>query len=146
MAASKSSIVELVREQERLLPIANIGRLMRVPLPNACKIARDAKEIVQECVSEFIGFVTSEASERLAQEKRKTITGDDIMLALQTLGFQDYLPFLKRFLHDYRNTLKSDSHQGPSKKARLAQSDDSQSSATLRIDDIDDSLIPNNLL
>ena len=48
------------REQDRFLPIANISRIMKKALPPNGKIAKDAKETVQECVSEFISFVTSE--------------------------------------------------------------------------------------
>ena len=49
-----------VREQDRFLPIANISRIMKKALPPNAKIAKDAKETVQECVSEFISFITSE--------------------------------------------------------------------------------------
>lgn len=49
-----------VREQDRYLPIANISRIMKKALPANGKIAKDAKDTVQECVSEFISFVTSE--------------------------------------------------------------------------------------
>ena len=49
-----------VREQDRFLPIANISRIMKKSLPGNAKIAKDAKETVQECVSEFISFITSE--------------------------------------------------------------------------------------
>lgn len=49
-----------MREQDRFLPIANIGRIMKKGLPANGKIAKDAKDTVQECVSEFISFVTSE--------------------------------------------------------------------------------------
>ena len=49
-----------VREQDRYLPIANISRIMKKSLPANAKIAKDAKETVQECVSEFISFITSE--------------------------------------------------------------------------------------
>ncbi|RRT79574.1 hypothetical protein BHE74_00006268 [Ensete ventricosum] len=49
-----------VREQDRFLPIANIIRIMKKALPANAKIAKDAKETMQECVSEFISFVTSE--------------------------------------------------------------------------------------
>jgi hypothetical protein len=49
------------KEQERFLPIANIGRIMRRGVPENGKIAKDAKESIQECVSEFISFITSES-------------------------------------------------------------------------------------
>lgn len=48
------------KEQDRYLPIANISRIMKKGLPANGKIAKDAKDTMQECVSEFISFVTSE--------------------------------------------------------------------------------------
>nr|GEX17680.1 nuclear transcription factor Y subunit B-10-like isoform X1 [Tanacetum cinerariifolium] len=91
-----------VREQDRFLPIANIGRIMKKALPTNGKMAKDAKETVQECVSEFISFVTSEASDKCQREKRKTINGDDLLWAMATLGFEDYIEPLKLYLNRYR--------------------------------------------
>eukprot|EP01026_Neomeris_dumetosa_P053624 TRINITY_DN4790_c0_g1_i2.p2 TRINITY_DN4790_c0_g1~~TRINITY_DN4790_c0_g1_i2.p2 ORF type:complete len:271 (-),score=29.74 TRINITY_DN4790_c0_g1_i2:1416-2144(-) len=91
-----------VREQDRFLPIANISRIMKKALPSNAKIAKDAKETVQECVSEFISFITSEASDKCQREKRKTINGDDLLWAMSTLGFEDYIEPLKLYLHKYR--------------------------------------------
>jgi nuclear transcription Y subunit beta len=48
------------KEQDRFLPVANIGLIMRRAVPENGKIARDARESIQECVSEFISFITSE--------------------------------------------------------------------------------------
>lgn len=52
--------VAAIREHDRLLPIANVARIMKQAVPINAKIAKDAKETVQKCVSEFISFVTSE--------------------------------------------------------------------------------------
>jgi len=60
---------------------------------------------VQECVSEFISFITSEASERCHQEKRKTINGEDILFAMSTLGFDMYVEPLKVYLQKFREVL-----------------------------------------
>ncbi|KAD7480047.1 hypothetical protein E3N88_03183 [Mikania micrantha] len=152
------------REQDRFLPIANISRIMKKALPANGKIAKDAKDTVQECVSEFISFVTSEyaqngflqtlasfllqiiapvlhvlgvlahalrqtlfllkfyecnfmklnfilcfwvvlrirASDKCQKEKRKTINGDDLLWAMATLGFEDYIEPLKVYLSRYR--------------------------------------------
>ncbi|RVW56809.1 Nuclear transcription factor Y subunit B-8 [Vitis vinifera] len=100
-----------VREQDRYLPIANISRIMKKALPANGKIAKDAKETLQECVSEFISFITSEyedfvftcrASDKCQKEKRKTINGDDLLWAMATLGFEDYIDPLKVYLHRFR--------------------------------------------
>ncbi|KAK9158168.1 hypothetical protein Scep_004742 [Stephania cephalantha] len=109
-----------VREQDRYLPIANISRIMKKALPANGKIAKDAKETVQECVSEFISFITSEASDKCQREKRKTINGDDLLWAMATLGFEDYIDPLKAYLNRYRemegDTKGSVKGDGSSKK------------------------------
>ncbi|KAF8182413.1 transcriptional activator [Mycena galopus ATCC 62051] len=90
------------REQDRFLPIANVSRIMKAAVPPSTKIGKDAKECVQECVSEFISFITSEAAERSLGEKRKTIGGEDILYAMNTLGFDDYAEVLKIYLAKLR--------------------------------------------
>jgi len=97
-----------LREQDRFLPIANVARIMKRAIPETGKIAKDAKECVQECVSEFISFITSEASDRCHQEKRKTINGEDILFAMTTLGFDNYVEPLKLYLTKYRESIKGD--------------------------------------
>lgn len=91
-----------VREQDRFLPIANVSRIMKKALPANAKISKDAKDTVQECVSEFISFITGEASDKCQREKRKTINGDDLLWAMSTLGFEDYVEPLKLYLQKYR--------------------------------------------
>lgn len=84
------------------MPIANIAKIMKRGIPEPGKIAKDARECVQECVSEFISFITSEASDRCHMEKRKTINGEDILFAMTTLGFDNYVEPLKLYLQKYR--------------------------------------------
>ncbi|KAJ8909274.1 hypothetical protein NQ315_000497 [Exocentrus adspersus] len=91
-----------LREQDRFLPIANVAKIMKKAIPETGKIAKDARECVQECVSEFISFITSEASDRCHMEKRKTINGEDILFAMSTLGFDNYVEPLKIYLQKYR--------------------------------------------
>lgn len=98
---------------------------MKTALPDNAKIAKEAKECMQECVSEFISFITSEgtyrcgaiewrlsahvatltsetASEKCQQEKRKTVNGEDILFAMTSLGFENYGEALKIYLARYR--------------------------------------------
>ncbi|KAK6924145.1 Transcription termination factor, mitochondrial/chloroplastic [Dillenia turbinata] len=92
------------KEQDRFLPIANVSRIMKKSLPATAKISKEAKETVQECVSEFISFITGEASDKCQREKRKTINGDDLLWAMTTLGFESYVGPLKVYLNKYRET------------------------------------------
>ncbi|GBP27628.1 Nuclear transcription factor Y subunit beta [Eumeta japonica] len=96
-----------LREQDRFLPIANIAKIMKRAIPENGKIAKDARECVQECISEFISFVTSEASDRCLVEKRKTINGEDVLFAMNALGFDNYVEPLKLYLKKYRDMVLS---------------------------------------
>ena len=42
------------------MPLHNVARTMRNAIPPNGKVSKDAKECMQECVSEFISFITSE--------------------------------------------------------------------------------------
>ena len=77
-----------VREQDRFLPIANISRIMKKALPANAKIAKDAKETVQECVSEFISFITSECD-----PSHPSRAADDVAPSLQS--YPPSMPYLK---------------------------------------------------
>ena len=92
----------MLREQDRFLPICNIIKIMKIPVPENGKIAKDARECIQECVSEFISFITSEAIERSMSENRKTVNGDDLLYAFSNLGFDNYVEPLSLYLHKYR--------------------------------------------
>jgi nuclear transcription Y subunit beta len=93
----------MLREQDRLLPIANVSRIMKMAVPPNAKISKEAKETMQECVSELISFITSEASDRCNQDKRKTINGEDIIWAMGNLGLDNYVQLLKIYLLKYKD-------------------------------------------
>ncbi|CAO2181806.1 unnamed protein product [Urochloa humidicola] len=89
---------------DNLLPIANVGRIMKDVLPPHAKISKHAKETIQECATEFVGFITGEASERCRRERRKTINGDDIYHAMRSLGLDHYADAMRRYLQRYRES------------------------------------------
>ncbi|KAI5299664.1 hypothetical protein KEM56_003063 [Ascosphaera pollenicola] len=133
-----------VKEQDRWLPIANVARIMKTALPDNAKIAKEAKECMQECVSEFISFITSEgppfaippfnlrflvltsqaASEKCQQEKRKTVNGEDILFAMTSLGFENYSEALKIYLAKYRETQTNRTENQPGASQSQTQPSD----------------------
>lgn len=92
------------------MPIANVTRIMRRILPPHAKISDDAKETIQECVTEFISFITGEANAKCNQEFRKTVTPEDVLKAMGTLGLDNYAEALTVFLNKHR---AQDPDRGP---------------------------------
>lgn len=91
-----------IKEQDRYLPIANVTRVMKKALPTSAKLSKEARECIQECASEFISFVTSQAMDKCLLEKRKTLNGEDLLHAMFSLGFEHYSEMLKIYLAKYR--------------------------------------------
>ncbi|EEF49857.1 nuclear transcription factor Y subunit B-4 [Ricinus communis] len=110
----------MVDEQDRLLPIANVCRVMKQILPPTAKISKEAKETMQECATEFISFVTGEASDKCHKENRKTVNGDDICWALSSLGFDNYAEAIVRYLHKFREAEREKVINNQSKAAAAA--------------------------
>jgi len=72
------------------------------------KIAGKGVETLQEIVTEFILFVTSEACERAEKKGRHTIQGQDVLDSLYNLGFDDYHLHVREYYQKYQNTMKQD--------------------------------------
>mmetsp|Transcript_24566 Transcript_24566/g.38113 ORF Transcript_24566/g.38113 Transcript_24566/m.38113 type:complete len:80 (+) Transcript_24566:81-320(+) len=73
-----------------------------LPKDKEAKIAKDARETVQECVSDFISFITSEACDKCLADKRRTINGNDLLYAMKQLGFERYLENLQLYFEKYQ--------------------------------------------
>lgn len=80
------SLARGIPHWQRYLPIANVGRLMKKCLPDTTKVSKDAKECVQECTSEFISFITSEAADKCLDENRSVFFLVVLDLTLSTNG------------------------------------------------------------
>ncbi|CAI4228335.1 unnamed protein product [Auanema sp. JU1783] len=103
---------QVILDQERFLPIANVARIMKRVIPESGKLAKEAKECVQECVSEFISFLTSEASDKCLAEKRRTITADDLLDALASTGLVKYVDPVKALLNRHKASNKFTNSNG----------------------------------
>ena len=93
---------------EENLPISNISKIMKNYLDENMKISKEAKEMSEDCVTEFICFITSEASDKCKREKRKTVNGQDIITVMKHLGFDNYVTILQAYFYKYRKSLENE--------------------------------------
>lgn len=93
----------VVQDGDLRISTNSLLRIMRRALPPQGQISDDAKDAVKMCVNEFIGIITSEANERCKEESRQIIAAEDLIWAMDSLGFDDYIRPLTRYLERYRN-------------------------------------------
>ncbi|TMW55282.1 hypothetical protein Poli38472_013173 [Pythium oligandrum] len=87
----------------------------------AVKVDDAAAVLMQECVSEFLLFLTSEARDYSMMEKKKTtITGTHVVQATQNLGFTSYAKVLGRY-NDKIRKMQDDQAQKKLEKKLLAK-------------------------
>ncbi|CAN6197971.1 unnamed protein product [Urochloa humidicola] len=86
--------------KEAKIPMLTVARIMRHASPRDSKITTEA-EAVTQCVAEFNAVVTHAAVEECRQDRRTTVTGDDLILAMKNLGFDDYVEPLTLYLDRY---------------------------------------------
>ncbi|BFU18897.1 CBF/NF-Y transcription factor family protein [Entamoeba histolytica HM-1:IMSS-B] len=91
------------------LPVANTTRVMKnsVSMPNgsAVRISKDAQEYMTEVATEFLSFIASEAADvpKGSVKPKHTLTGTDIIDALDRLGFEDYCLSLQKHLKHFHH-------------------------------------------
>ncbi|CAN6197972.1 unnamed protein product [Urochloa humidicola] len=86
------------------IPKAILTRMMRQAMPGNSKIGADAKEAMDLCVAEFAAVLMRAATQECRRDRRLTITGDDLVVGLGNLGFDDYAGPLAEFLRRYRES------------------------------------------
>lgn len=96
----------VLKTTDRLLPIANISKIMKGSIPSMAKVAKDSKEMMQKSASEFIAIVTCRAKDICDLEARKTITGDDLIRAMDDLDMPYYAEITKKYYEQYKKMIE----------------------------------------
>ena len=87
---------------DRQMPIANIANIMKDAMPPNAKISREAKELMGKCASEFIAIITCRAKDICECEARKTVTGEDLIRAMEDLDLPYYSEIMKILLEKFK--------------------------------------------
>ena len=98
-------------DEELTLPRAAINKMIKEKIPNF-RVANDARELILQCSTEFIHLLSSEASEICDKQQKKTITPEHALLALNSLGYSD-------FVKDAESVLQECRHVDAEKKRKL---------------------------
>ncbi|KAF3617323.1 hypothetical protein FXO38_34049 [Capsicum annuum] len=78
---------------------------MHKTLPIHATINDDAVEAIQKIMSYFIHRITIKANEYCHMDKRKIVTTEDIIWAMNNVGLHNYEKLLTHYLHKYRQEI-----------------------------------------
>ena len=87
--------LEPLREQDRLLPLANVARLSSRCLGKDPKVSRESKLIMQELLTEHLCFNTSEAHDVSKRACHKAILVEDMLKSFEDLDLGSFTPAMK---------------------------------------------------
>ncbi|KAK3088731.1 hypothetical protein FSP39_023090 [Pinctada imbricata] len=76
-------------DDELSIPRAALNKMIKELIPTV-RVANDARELILNCCTEFIHFVSSEANDICNKQNKKTISPEHILAALENLGFGAY--------------------------------------------------------
>lgn len=73
------------------LPKATVNKFANeVASSSEVRLTSDTRELIAECCSEFVQLLSSEANDICEKEKKKTITPEHVLRALEQLGLDRF--------------------------------------------------------
>ena len=100
-------MIERGVEDEPGLPRLTVNNMIKEILPDT-KVAKESKDLIINCCSEFIHLLSTEANE-LAEKSKKAhtlITPDHVIQSLINLGFNEYIPEVTLAYTEFKDTYK----------------------------------------
>ncbi|KAG1466055.1 hypothetical protein G6F56_004766 [Rhizopus delemar] len=93
-------------DDELSLPKATVQKLISEMMPEDVVCAKDTRDLLIDCCVEFIHLIASESNEICDKETKKTIAGEHVISALQTLGFEEYVEEVEEVYKDHKKQQK----------------------------------------
>ena len=84
------------------LPSAAVSKLIKDCVPQSCKISDEADTAIRKAASVFVLFATSSASAVTKESSRRTITGPDVVKAMEGMEFDKFVEPLENCLMIWR--------------------------------------------
>lgn len=94
------------RLEDLNLPISVVSRLVKEALPDGISIAKEARTGLAKVASVFVLYVTSASTNVAKKAGRKTLTGQDVLDAMEDIEFEKFIEPLKESLEIYKASLK----------------------------------------
>ena len=94
------------RFEDLNLPNAVVTRIIKEALPEGVTIGKEARMAVAKAASIFILYLTSTANTIAKKGNRKTLSGTDVIQAMEDIEFEQFINPLKEALETFKKSQK----------------------------------------
>ncbi|XP_023938314.1 DNA polymerase epsilon subunit 3 [Bicyclus anynana] len=84
------------------LPLTVVTRIVKETLPEGVAISKEARTGLAKAASVFVLYVTSAATNIVKNNKRKALTGQDVLEAMTDIEFDRFVEPLREALENYK--------------------------------------------
>jgi len=88
-------------------PLACVRRILKNTLPSSTNVGKDASAAYARAAGIFVIYITACANDFARENRRQTITANDVLAAIKELDFDEFTPQLLSFLENYRSAEKT---------------------------------------
>ncbi|XP_076343271.1 DNA polymerase epsilon subunit 3-like [Tachypleus tridentatus] len=111
------------RTEDFNLPNSVITRIVKEALPDGVNISKEARSAFSKAASIFVLYATSSANNFALKAKRKTLSGNDVLTAIQDMEFEKFLEPLQESLEAFRKEKAKKNELGGKGKRKKPESD-----------------------
>uniref|UniRef100_A0A1E1WZB4 DNA polymerase epsilon subunit 3 n=1 Tax=Amblyomma aureolatum TaxID=187763 RepID=A0A1E1WZB4_9ACAR len=106
------------RPEDLNLPLSVVTRIVKDALPDGVNVSKEARAALAKAASVFVLYTTSCANNFAMKGKRKTVTGADIISAMEEMEFESFIDTLSGNLEQFRqgktkkDAIRAKKHEG----------------------------------
>lgn len=113
------------RPEDLNLPNAVVGRIIKDAIPEGVNVSKEARLAISKAASVFVLYATSCSNNYALKAKRKTISAQDVLSAMEEMEFEQFVEPLNDALEAFRS-------QQQGKKERKKEKETSNTSESDR--------------
>ncbi|KAK0181382.1 hypothetical protein PV327_003674 [Microctonus hyperodae] len=106
------------------LPNAVVTRIIKEALPDGVTIGKEARVAIAKAASIFILYLTTSANTVAKKGNRKTITGADVIQAMEDIEFDRFIDSLKEALENFKKSQREKKDASTKKKQQKKDEED----------------------
>ncbi|XP_077986377.1 DNA polymerase epsilon subunit 3-like [Glandiceps talaboti] len=114
------------RPEDLNLPNSVVARIVKEAIPDGVNVSKEARSAISRAASVFVLYATACANNFALKGKRKTLTGPDVLAAMEEMEFEHFVEPLRENLEAFKKEQKDKKEATEKKKKIKAEAEKSK--------------------